>query len=102
MMGNLMIFAERNFLSNRISIRLGHRAEGGVAEALPVTFVSVVPGTVSGAPCLDLHPNDAQALMDQLWHVGFRPSEGSGSAGALAATQRHLEDMRTLVFKESK
>jgi hypothetical protein len=101
-MDNLMIFAERNFLSNRISIRLGQRVEGGVAEALPVTFVSVEQGSVSVAPCLDLHPNDAQALIDQLWHVGFRPSEGSGSAGALAATERHLEDMRTLVFKESK
>lgn len=42
---------------------------------------------------------DAQVLMDDLWHAGLRPTEGSGSAGALAATERHLEDMRTLVFK---
>ncbi len=42
---------------------------------------------------------DAQQFMDELWRVGFRPSEGTGSAGSLAATQKHLEDMRTLVFK---
>lgn len=43
--------------------------------------------------------DDAQRLMDELWRCGFRPSEGSGSAGSLAATERHLEDMRALVFK---
>lgn len=41
----------------------------------------------------------AQELMDQLWTAGLRPSEGKGSAGSLAATERHLEDMRALVFK---
>lgn len=42
---------------------------------------------------------EAQELIDSLWDCGLRPSEGSGSAGQLAATQKHLEDMRTLVFK---
>jgi hypothetical protein len=43
--------------------------------------------------------DEAQSLIDELWVIGLRPSEGTGSAGALAATQRHLEDMRALVFK---
>lgn len=43
----------------------------------------------------------AQKLMDDLWDCGLRPSEGSGSAGQLAATQRHLEDMRKLLSKVS-
>jgi len=46
-----------------------------------------------------LPKESAQALMDGLWECGLRPTEGSGSAGALAATQRHLEDMRLLAFK---
>ncbi len=41
---------------------------------------------------------EAQALMDRLWKAGLRPTEGSGSAGALAATQNHLADMQQLVF----
>ena len=45
---------------------------------------------------------DAQVLMDDLWHCGIRPTEGSGSAGSLKATEYHLEDMRKLVFKEEK
>jgi len=51
-------------------------------------------------PSFSLSPEDAQALMDDLWNCGLRPSEGTGSAGALAATQKHLEDMRKLVFKD--
>lgn len=41
----------------------------------------------------------AQQLMDELWQCGLRPSEGTGSAGSLKATERHLDDMRKLVFK---
>lgn len=51
-------------------------------------------------PAFPLRFEHAQELMDDLWACGLRPTEGAGSAGALAATQRHLEDMRTLVFKE--
>jgi hypothetical protein len=40
----------------------------------------------------------AQQLMDDIWECGLRPSEGTGSAGSLAATQRHLDDMRKIVF----
>ncbi len=50
-------------------------------------------------PSFSLEKEDAQKLMDSLWDCGLRPSEGSGSAGALAATQRHLDDMRKLVFE---
>jgi hypothetical protein len=41
----------------------------------------------------------AQELMDGLWQCGLRPSEGTGSAGALKATENHLKDMQTIVFK---
>lgn len=49
-------------------------------------------------PFINLKKTEAQVLIDSLWDCGLRPSEGSGSAGAMAATVRHLEDMRTLVF----
>lgn len=49
-------------------------------------------------PTIRLSMTDAQVLMDDLWHAGLRPTEGTGSAGALAATQGHLNDMRKLVF----
>lgn len=48
---------------------------------------------------ITIEPEAAQRLMDSLWDCGLRPSQGKGSAGAMAATERHLEDMRRLVFK---
>lgn len=51
-------------------------------------------------PAFVLDTDDAQTLMDDLWRAGLRPTEGAGSAGSLAATERHLADMRKLVFEK--
>ena len=42
------------------------------------------------------------SLIDELWSAGLRPSEGTGSAGSLAATERHLADMRAFAFHALK
>lgn len=49
-------------------------------------------------PTISLRNNSAQMLMDELWRCGLRPSEGSGSAGSLAATERHLKDMQAIAI----
>lgn len=49
-------------------------------------------------PFLTIGFEQAQVLMDELWNCGVRPTEGAGSAGAMAAKEAHLQDMRTLVF----
>lgn len=51
-------------------------------------------------PTFRLESHQAQRLMDGLWECGLRPSEGTGSAGSLAATERHLSDMQRIVFKD--
>jgi hypothetical protein len=53
---------------------------------------------IESPPSFTLTIMQAQQLMDDLWHCGLRPVEGAGSAGAMRAVERHLEDMRTLVF----
>jgi hypothetical protein len=63
-------------------------------ETLDIEQVSMI-----NKPAMSLDREAAQQLMDELWKCGMRPSEGTGSAGSLAATERHLEDMRRLVFK---
>jgi len=50
-------------------------------------------------PAMSLDDTMGQEIMDNLWQCGIRPSEGSGSSGSLAATERHLKDMQKLVFK---
>ena len=43
---------------------------------------------------LESRNEQTQNLIDALWTCGFRPTEGTGSAGSLKATQDHLQDMR--------
>jgi hypothetical protein len=64
-----------------------------------LTFETIEEGAAyPDSAAIPLDNTSTQSLMDMLWDCGFRPSEGSGSAGAMAATKKHLEDMRTLVF----
>ncbi len=99
-MNGLKIIAHKEAWSNYVSIAAFFpRGEMGVSAcAMPLTMVDKRECELV-EPMVTIDPQAAQGLMDSLWDCGLRPSEGSGSAGALAATQRHLEDMRRLVFK---
>lgn len=77
----------------------GMRQEPTVAE--PLTMRPYKQGEAA-EPTFRLDRQMAQDLMDQLWMCGLRPTEGKGSAGALAATQKHLEDMRALAFGQAQ
>lgn len=63
-----------------------------------LTMKALQPGDMIGEPTLRLPADAARRLMDELWRLGVRPSSGEGSAGQLGAVQKHLEDMRRLVF----
>lgn len=71
----------------------------GKAIAVDITMRELEPGEWVKRPTLAIDRTAAQELMDDLWRCGIRPTEGAGSAGAMAAVQSHLEDMRTIVFR---
>lgn len=55
---------------------------------------------ISNPQGLALLPWDmAVQLMEALWNAGVRPAAAMGSIGQLAATEKHLEDMRVLSDK---
>lgn len=71
-----------------------------IMAAEPLTFKEADSGSISIAnPFMRIDIQQAQQLMDELWQCGLRPSEGTGSAGSLRATESHLSDMRKLVSK---
>lgn len=74
------------------------RSPGKIRMATGLIFEDVEQGMFT-PPTTRLDLSEAQELMDDLWQCGLRPSEGTGSAGAMAATQKHLEDMRKIAFK---
>lgn len=106
----LRVRAERgHFLTKEIHLRFFRwsRDHRQLHIMQPAIFTALHPQEGEAvrefdAPALVMQVDEGQALMDELWQLGLRPSEGTGSAGSLAATQRHLEDMRALVFKTEK
>lgn len=89
--------AERSLAERCIKL-YGFQYDLARRESLVITSVveELQPGCIN-EPMVRLEDDAAQSLMDDLWRVGFRPSEAGQSAGALSATERHLQDLRKLV-----
>lgn len=92
----LEVYAERRFVTQGIELtiirRLGHER---IAAAQDIQFEEK-PAEARIEPAIFLLYQEAQQLMDELWKCGLRPTEGTGSAGSLAATERHLKDMQKI------
>lgn len=94
----LDLMAKREDWSNGISLYARVQTSNTSSIAKPLLFVEQTGG-FHVEPFIRMEIAEAQKLMDELWHCGLRPSEGTGSAGSLAATQKHLEDFRKIAFK---
>lgn len=91
------VFAETTFMRRRINIHFVQRMEGNRIATLKAATVEVREESEAiTEPALSITNDEAQQLMDSLWSCGLRPTQGSGSAGSLAATERHLSDMRNI------
>jgi len=102
---NFKVFIDRDrMFGDTFAVRMGSQMRDGRWAVMLPTQMEVLPSddAVETRPAFTLTKDDAQAFMDELWHVGIRPTEGTGSAGSLAATQAHLKDMRALVAKANK
>ncbi len=97
------VWAERVFCGRGIDLYLEAEVEGikGPVNITAIHGHTIDPseGVFPQRGPISLRNKEAQSLMDQLWSCGLRPSEGSGSAGALAATERHLTDLQKLCFE---
>jgi hypothetical protein len=92
------LMARREDWSEGISIYMRQQTVGhGDSVAAPVTMVRREPGSIV-EPMLRLGIQSSQQLMDELWQCGLRPTEGTGSAGSLKATENHLADMKRIAF----
>jgi len=101
MSGQARVAAQYDAMSQRVNVYLmQYVGEQGIQHlGQPVVFSEAPADGQQVAPTFWLRDDAAQQLVDQLWICGYRPSEGSGSAGSLAATEKHLADMRTIAFK---
>lgn len=100
MNGRIRVYAQRVFARQAVEVALIHEIDGKRFAVSNPMFTEIVPEGNIVEPTFRLHNEEAQELMDALWDAGLRPTEGSGSAGSLAATERHLADMREIVKKK--
>jgi hypothetical protein len=77
--------------------RLGDRREHVTAQ---FTVHNIDKHEAVEGPTLRMTQDEAQQLINGLWHAGFRPRDGAGSLAHVEAQQAHLADMRRLVFKD--
>ena len=94
------IMARREDWQDGVSLYLRKKIEGvSVSVAQPLELKEH-ERNMPIDPFLILQIQEAQLLMDELWQCGLRPSEGTGSAGSLRATEKHLSDMRLIVMNQ--
>ena len=97
----IQIAAERQFIRNSIDLHFFIKGDGATYAAM-MQMTKLEEGRSIESPMVSLKLDEAQQLMDELWHVGIRPTEGTGSTGSLAASERHLKDMQTIVMHTLK
>jgi hypothetical protein len=96
----LIVRRQEPFYGHRLELYIGVLTENSYPMVVTNMTLDHEPDEGQRAtPALVLDEETAQKLMDSLWDSGIRPSAGHGSAGAMAAVQKHLDDMRALVFK---
>jgi hypothetical protein len=84
---------EKQFYAEELSFVLITRNADGTRNVVKEIQFETLSEHGCASPTGYMGPREAQVLMDDLWRCGIRPTEGAGSAGAMAATQKHLEDM---------
>lgn len=110
--GAIKLLFHKAVWSRDIEFRLGRYFEGTPGEC-GEWFIAIPANDIEAGSPLHYQKNgngilgatgrlsieDAQDIVDQLWQCGIRPSEAMGIAGALSATERHLDDLRKIVFQ---
>ena len=95
-MRNLRAHAIPRHFADAIDVYLYEKMPNGDVSVLSnLVFTTIERGVAAEPEQSILLPTEtAQELMDSLWQCGLRPTEGTGSAGALKAVQDNLVDMR--------
>lgn len=63
-----------------------------------LTMRVIDPGqALPSEPVVNVGQEALQSLIDEIWRLGIRPTEGHGSTGHLAATEKHLDHTTRLL-----
>lgn len=95
----MRVALNRDFGWDRISVRIAQEnTPRTYAHMQPATFVETPRGTFVGE-AFQLDESGAQEMMNELWRLGIRPTDNTGSTGHLRAVENHVTDLREIVNK---
>ena len=77
-----------------------NRAIARVVKDGQLEFDQITPGAYLHSPTFILPCHEVPKLMDAMIKEGVKPTEQNKIEGLYEASQKHLEDMRKLVFDE--
>jgi hypothetical protein len=100
-----LIRAFEDLMCDSIGVVIKRRNPDGTRDFATLDWKPMGQATMKDGPTFAVSSEDVtalQTLVDSLYDCGIRPTAAKGSAGQLDATQRHLDDMRALVFKSGK
>jgi len=97
----LEVVASPNFAMNQVDFHVIQRPAGDpfgvLAVGHPVVMRTLDPDEgpwPADGPTFRLRRDQVQELVDRLWNLGYRPSEGAGSVGALAQAEDHIKSLK--------
>ena len=96
-----MDFGFQLYIADEGSRVVGQGDPNRIGIAKPMVFEKIEIG-LHVDPVLSMKKQEAEALMNELWRVGIRPSNGEGNVGQIGAIKHHLNDMRAIVEKQLK
>lgn len=96
------VFIQREVWRNDdFGVYVAHRINGRLAipdKEIQFRILNEGEDAIEHQPTFHLDSNGAQNMMDELWRLGVRPTDGHGSTGQAAAMEQNLNDMRKLAF----
>lgn len=100
MKNGLTFYAERSRLERKVKLYAVLEAPDGTRSfATNVVMEKEADEHAAPSPMMSVPFDDVQSLMDELWRIGYRPTDNASTTGELAATRAHLSDMKTIADK---
>ena len=95
-MSETQIRAQSDPWTGSVEILILERLGDVTSVAKNITLEAVEEGGEI-EPTMRIAPSQVQVLFNDLWNMGYRPADGTGNSGHVAALETHIQDFRNIL-----
>ena len=89
----------RDWSLDGFSVRIARENHDGTYSSMEAaTFVTIPRGGIC-QESFNFTQEGAQEMMNELWNLGFRPTDATGSTGHLRAVENHATNLNQIIDK---